>query len=178
MKAAVLHQFGMPLTIQDISTPIPADDEVLVQTMACGIDGTDLKLLDGFGYTPELPFIMGHEIAGVVSETGKGVTDFKAGDRVVVYNFLICGKCLYCLTHREQLCIGMRGVMGVLNASGAISGQQETIKTSQRSALSAQPEETSETSQRSALSGQPEETRESSQRSALSGQPEETRSRL
>ena len=67
MKAAVLHQFGMPLTIQDISTPIPADDEVLVQTMACGIDGTDLKLLDGFGYTPELPFIMGHEIAGVVA---------------------------------------------------------------------------------------------------------------
>jgi propanol-preferring alcohol dehydrogenase len=125
MKAAVLHQFGMPLAIQDMPTPVPAEDEVLVQTMACGVDGTDLKLLDGFGYTPELPFVMGHEIAGVVSETGKDVTDFKRGDRVVVYNFLICGKCVFCLTHREQLCVNMRGVMGVLHASG---GYAEYVK--------------------------------------------------
>lgn len=125
MKAAVLHQFGMPLTIQDIPTPVPAEDEVLVQTMSCGIDGTDLKLLDGFGYTPELPFIMGHEIAGVVSEVGKDVTDYQAGVRVIVYNFLICGKCFFCLTHREQLCVNMRGVTGVLNATG---GYAEYVK--------------------------------------------------
>lgn len=125
MKAAVLYQFGSPLRIQEIPTPVPAADEVLVQTKVCGIDGTDLKLLDGFGYTPELPFIMGHEIAGVVSEVGSGVTDFKPGDRVIVYNFLICGKCFFCLTHREQLCINMRGVMGVLNANG---GYAEYVK--------------------------------------------------
>jgi len=118
MKAAVLHQFGTPLAIQDMPTPVPAEDEVLVQTMACGIDGTDLKLCDGFGYTPELPFVMGHEIAGVVSQVGRAVHDFKPGDRVVVYNFLICGKCAFCLTHREQLCANMRGVMGVLHAHG------------------------------------------------------------
>jgi propanol-preferring alcohol dehydrogenase len=106
-------------------TPVPAEDEVLIQTMACGIDGTDLKLLDGFGYTPDLPFIMGHEIAGVVSETGNSVADFKLGDRVVVYNFLICGKCVFCLTHREQLCVNMGGVMGVLHASG---GYAEYVK--------------------------------------------------
>jgi propanol-preferring alcohol dehydrogenase len=125
MKAAVLYQFGMPLRVQEVDTPVPADDEVLVQTIACGIDGTDLKLLDGFGYTPELPFIMGHEIAGVVSETGKSVTDFKSGDRVIVYNFLICGRCVFCLTHREQLCVNMRGVMGVLYANG---GYAEYVK--------------------------------------------------
>ncbi len=118
MRAAVLHEFGQPLTIEDIPRPTPEDDEVVLQTKACGIDGTDLKLWDGFGYTPELPFVMGHEIAGVVSEVGRAVTDYKPGDRVVVYNFLICGKCIYCLTHREQLCLNMRGVMGILNRHG------------------------------------------------------------
>lgn len=89
MKAAVLHEFGQPLTIKDVPNLAPEDDEVILQTMACGIDGTDLKLWDGFGYTPELPFIMGHEIAGMVSEVGRDVTNFKRGDRVAVYNFLI-----------------------------------------------------------------------------------------
>lgn len=118
MKAAVLHEFGQPLTIKDLPNLAPEDDEVILQTMACGIDGTDLKLWDGFGYTPELPFIMGHEIAGMVSEVGRDVTNFKRGDRVAVYNFLMCGKCVYCLTHREQLCPNMRGVMGILRRPG------------------------------------------------------------
>jgi len=98
---------------------------VILQVKACGIDGTDLKLCDGFGYTPDLPFVMGHEIAGVVHEIGRGVSSFKPGDRVVVYNFLICGKCVHCLTQREQLCINMRGVMGVLNVHG---GYAEYVK--------------------------------------------------
>ncbi|MFN8371288.1 MAG: alcohol dehydrogenase catalytic domain-containing protein [Anaerolineae bacterium] len=118
MKAAVLRAFGQPLTMEDRAAPEPAADEVIIQTKACGIDGTDLKLVDGFGYTPQLPFVMGHEIAGVVHQPGKDVTDFQVGERVIVYNFLICGKCPYCLTHREQLCVNMRGVMGVLVAHG------------------------------------------------------------
>ena len=60
-----------------------------VAVRACGIDGTDLKLLDGFGYTPDLPFIMGHEVAGVVESVGARVDTTRPGDRVVVYNFLI-----------------------------------------------------------------------------------------
>src|SRR5262245_24383517 len=92
MKAAVLHHFGQPLTIEYVAQPTLADDEVLVKTIACGIDGTDLKLCDGFGYTPELPFVMGHEIAGIVHEIGSRVSGFQVGDRVVIYNFLICGK--------------------------------------------------------------------------------------
>lgn len=118
MKAAVLHHFGQPLTIEDVEQPVVADDEVLVQTIVCGVDGTDLKLCDGFGYTPELPFVMGHEIAGIIHEIGSRVSGFQVGDRVVVYNFLICGKCVFCLTHREQLCPNMGGVMGILNKHG------------------------------------------------------------
>lgn len=118
MRAARLQQFGQPLTIDEVEQPSPDRDEVVLQVKACGIDGTDLKLCDGFGYTPQLPFIMGHEIAGVVHEVGPGVHAVKAGDRAVVYNFVICGHCFFCLTHREQLCTHMRGVMGVLNVHG------------------------------------------------------------
>ena len=72
MKAAILRAFKQPLQWQEVDTPTPEPDEVLMQVMACGIDGTDLKLLDGFGYTPDLPFIMGHEVAGIVAKLANG----------------------------------------------------------------------------------------------------------
>ena len=112
MLAAVLKELRKPLCIEEVETPSPGPDEVLVQVMACGTDATDLKMIDGFGYAPDLPFITGHEIAGVAAELGGEVTDFKPGDRVVAHNFFTCGKCLLCRTNREQLCIDMSGVMG------------------------------------------------------------------
>ncbi|MCH2126045.1 MAG: zinc-binding dehydrogenase [Pirellulaceae bacterium] len=118
MKAAVLREFGKPLTIEDVETPVPGPDDVLIKVHACGIDGTDLKLLDGFGYHPELPFIMGHEPAGVVHAVGSAVTDFQVGDRVVTYNFFVCGKCTVCRSNREQLCPHMTGVLGVKGKAG------------------------------------------------------------
>lgn len=112
MLAAVLKELSKPLHLEEVETPSPGPDEVLVQVMACGTDATDLKMIDGFGYAPDLPFITGHEIAGVVAEFGGQVTDFTPGDRVVAHNFFTCGKCLLCRTNREQLCIDMSGVMG------------------------------------------------------------------
>ena len=118
MKAAVLKQLGHPLEIEDRPLPTIGDEEALVQVMACGTDGTDLKIVDGFGYRPELPAILGHEVAGVVSSVGGRVTQVKPGDRVVVYNFTTCGRCRMCLTHREQLCTHMTGVLGARNRGG------------------------------------------------------------
>ena len=118
MKAAILREFKQPLEWQEVSTPSPEPDEVLVQVMACGIDGTDLKLLDGFGYTPDLPFVMGHEVAGVVTEAGYRVTGFEEGDRVIAYNFTTCGECLPCRTYREQICVNMGGVLGAKDRHG------------------------------------------------------------
>ena len=118
MKAALLRQFGEGLTIADVPVPQPGSSEALVKVRACGIDGTDLKLLDGFGYSPDLPFIMGHEIAGEVAAVGADVSDFAPGDRVAVYNFITCGACFYCRTFRDQLCLNMNGIIGVLDAPG------------------------------------------------------------
>lgn len=118
MKAAVLREFKKPLSWEEVTTPRPGPDDVLVKVMACGIDGTDLKLLDGFGYTPDLPFIMGHEVAGVVTEAGHRVSGFEEGDRVIVYNFTTCGECLPCRTFREQICVNMGSVLGAKERNG------------------------------------------------------------
>ncbi len=118
MKAAVLRKIGERLSIEEMPTPRPGPGDALLRVRACGIDGTDLKLLDGFGYVPELPFVMGHEIAGEVVECGADVTEFAPGDRVVVYNFVTCGSCLYCRRFRDQLCLDMRGIVGVLDLPG------------------------------------------------------------
>ena len=84
---------------------------MLIQVMACGIDGTDLKLLDGFGYVPDLPFIVGHGIAGIVAEVRGHVI-------ALAYNFTTCGECFPCLTVREQLCVNMGSILGVKGKNG------------------------------------------------------------
>jgi alcohol dehydrogenase, propanol-preferring len=99
--------------------------EVLLQVEACGIDGTDLKLLDGFGYTPKLPFIMGHEPAGIVLDVAADVTDYQPGDYVIPYIFLIPPDSPWYQSAREQLCPEMDGVLGVKGAEG---GYAELMK--------------------------------------------------
>ncbi len=118
MKAAVLHQAGHPLQIEEVPEPQIGPDEVLIRTKACGICGTDLHIRDGWGYTPDLPFIMGHEPAGVVTQVGENVVRFKLGDRVVPNIFFSCGDCIYCRTNRETQCVNLNGILGVLKQPG------------------------------------------------------------
>lgn len=118
MQAAVLRTIGQPLQIEDVPVPQIGSEEVLVRSMACGICGTDLHIRDGWGYTPTLPFIMGHEVAGIVAKTGENVRGFKAGDRVVPNNFYTCGTCFYCRTNRETQCVRLDGILGVLKHPG------------------------------------------------------------
>lgn len=118
MKAAVLKEIGKPIAIEDVPFPEPADSEIIVETKACGICGTDLHMTDGWGYTPDLPFIMGHEPAGVVKELGPKAKGFEIGDRVVTNNFFACGRCFYCRTNRETQCISLDGILGVLKYNG------------------------------------------------------------
>ena len=129
MKAAVLHKIGEPLRIDDVPTPKAGPDEVIIRTKACGICGTDLHIRDGWGYTPELPFIMGHEPAGVVVEVGERVIRFKPGDRVVPNIFFTCGRCFYCRTNRETQCLNLDGILGVLKYPG---GYGELFKVRER----------------------------------------------
>lgn len=106
MKAAVVHQFGKPLAIEDVERPVPGPGELLVKVMACGVCHTDLHAADGdWPVKPALPFIPGHEVAGVVADLGPGVTGFKPGDRVgVAWLHDACLRCEYCETGWETLC--------------------------------------------------------------------------
>ena len=106
MKAAVVHQFGKPLVIEDVPVPVPGTGELLVKVMACGVCHTDLHAAEGdWPVRPSLPFIPGHEVAGIVAALGPGVTDFKPGDPVgVAWLHDACMRCEYCETGWETVC--------------------------------------------------------------------------
>jgi D-arabinose 1-dehydrogenase-like Zn-dependent alcohol dehydrogenase len=118
VKAAVLHATRQPLSIEAVPDPVPGPTDVLVETRACGICGTDVHIQDGWGYTPDLPFVMGHEPSGVVAAVGKDVARFRPGDRVIPNIFFTCGDCLYCRTNRETQCLQLNGILGVLKHWG------------------------------------------------------------
>ena len=82
MKAAVFKKKGF-MAVDEIPTPVPGADEVLVKVKYCGICGTDLHNY-AFGITA-LGRVLGHEWCGVIAELGKGVQDFSKGDRVMLY---------------------------------------------------------------------------------------------
>jgi propanol-preferring alcohol dehydrogenase len=106
MRAAVVHEFGKPLTIEQRSIPQPGPGELLVRVVASGVCHTDLHAANGdWPVRPTLPFIPGHEAVGYVAGIGAGVTDFKEGDAVgVPWLHDACGHCEYCETGWETLC--------------------------------------------------------------------------
>ena len=110
-----MTEVGRPLVLRDVPIPEIGIDEVLVETRSTGICGTDLHILDGRGYVPHLPHILGHEPAGVIAKVGENVSDVGVGDRVVPSLFFICNRCYYCRVGRHQQCAHLRGILGVLS---------------------------------------------------------------
>jgi len=108
MRAALLRDFGK-LAVAEVPTPQPGPGEVLVRVSACGICGTDLKIVAGAyqgTWPPELPFIIGHEWSGEVAALGPGTerSGLAVGDRVVAENHTGCGQCPMCRAGRYNLC--------------------------------------------------------------------------
>lgn len=110
MKAAVAHEFGNDLVIEEVSIPKLKANEILVKMIASGVCHTDLHAVNGdWSVKPILPFIPGHEGAGVVSAVGSDVKTVKEGDRVgVPWLYTTCGYCDYCLTGWETLCLSQK----------------------------------------------------------------------
>jgi propanol-preferring alcohol dehydrogenase len=89
----------------DLPVPEPGPRQVLVKVEACGVCRTDLHVVDGDLRHPKLPLVPGHEIAGIVEETGKEVRGLKRGDRVgVPWLGSTCGECVFCRKGSENLC--------------------------------------------------------------------------
>jgi propanol-preferring alcohol dehydrogenase len=106
MKAAVVREFGKPLTIEDVPIPQLRTGQVMVKVHACGVCGTDLHAAAGdWPVKPKPPFIPGHEGVGHVAAVGPGVTNLREGDRVgVPWLHTACGHCTYCWSGWETLC--------------------------------------------------------------------------
>lgn len=111
MKALLLSEYSK-FELADLPLPTPGPDEVLVQVAACGICGSDVHGYDGTSGRRIPPIVMGHEAAGIVAETGSGVSEFKKGDRVTFDSTVYCGNCDYCRSGQMNLC-DFRQVVGV-----------------------------------------------------------------
>ena len=121
MKAAVVHEFGKPLVIEEVPIPVPGDGQILVKVEACGVCHTDLHAANGdWPVKPNPPFIPGHEGVGYVVKVGPNVKHIKEGDRVgVPWLYSACGHCEYCLDAWETLCLKQENTGYSVNGSFA-----------------------------------------------------------
>ena len=115
MKSYCIKEYGAPLEKVEMATPLPKGDEILVEVSGCGVCHSDIHILDGYFDLGEdkkadlsgihqLPFTLGHEIAGTVTALGSSASGVREGDQVVVYPWIGCGECNYCQLGQEQLC--------------------------------------------------------------------------
>jgi len=105
MNAAVLYG-KEDVRIERLPVPEAGAGEIVVRVAAALTCGTDLKVFRR-GYHEKMlkpPVAFGHEMAGIVSHVGLGVTKFREGDRVVAVNSAPCGECYFCSRQQENLC--------------------------------------------------------------------------
>lgn len=116
MKSYRIGAYGEPLVEQDDPTPEPGPGEVLVEVGGCGVCHSDVHIWEGYfdmgggkkadlSGAHQLPFTLGHEIAGTVAAVGPGAAaTATVGERVVVYPWIGCGECDACRAGTENLC--------------------------------------------------------------------------
>src|SRR3954454_19497845 len=105
MKAMLFNGVGAGLALTEMAVPAPTEHQVLIRVSACAVCRTDLHIVDGDLTEPKLPLIPGHEIVGVVADTGAGVDRFQRGERIgVPWLGWTCGICRFCRSRRENLC--------------------------------------------------------------------------
>ena len=112
VKAAVAHKAGEALTIETVRLDGPKAGEVMVEVKATGICHTDEFTLSGADPEGLFPAILGHEGAGVVVETGPGVTGLSKGDHVIPLYTPECRQCKSCLSQKTNLCTSIRATQG------------------------------------------------------------------
>ncbi|MBW1800107.1 MAG: zinc-binding dehydrogenase, partial [Deltaproteobacteria bacterium] len=107
MRAALIKEFNKDFSIEEVDVPKIGDEEVLVRVKASCLCAADVKIRNGGLPSLKLPHIPGHEVVGEVAETGRDVENVRAGDRVVIYMYTVCGDCYACLGGRENLCVNI-----------------------------------------------------------------------
>ncbi|HEY6194810.1 MAG TPA: zinc-binding dehydrogenase [Candidatus Eisenbacteria bacterium] len=107
MKAVYFDRFGGPdvLVHGERPEPVAGPGEALVRVRACGVNHLDLWVRAGLpGLDPEMPHILGNDVAGEIVAVGAGVTHVVPGARTLVNPTLSCGTCEACATGDDNLC--------------------------------------------------------------------------
>jgi len=86
MKALQVHAFDTPIQVTDVAIPEPATGQIRVKIAACGLNFADLLMQKGtYQDTPELPFTLGMEVAGILDAVGPDTDAPAIGSRVAVF---------------------------------------------------------------------------------------------
>ena len=104
MKAAVFREFKQPLLIEQTADPVPRASGVVLEVKGCGICRSDWHGWMGNDPDIRLPHVPGHELSGVVVETGSDVKKWRRGQRVTLPFVCGCGDCEQCRTGNQQVC--------------------------------------------------------------------------
>jgi len=102
-KAAVLTEVNHPWEIMEVDLREPKGNEVLIRYVASGLCHSDEHLVTGDLPAP-LPYIGGHEGAGIVEAVGPGVSRVAVGDHVVCAFIPSCGHCRWCASGQQSIC--------------------------------------------------------------------------
>jgi S-(hydroxymethyl)glutathione dehydrogenase/alcohol dehydrogenase len=111
-RAAVALEAGKPLSIETVNLDGPREGEVLVEIKSTGVCHTDEFTRSGADPEGLFPAILGHEGAGVVVDTGPGVSGLKKGDHVIPLYTPECRQCEYCTSGKTNLCQAIRETQG------------------------------------------------------------------
>lgn len=129
MKTARILRPNEPLSFEEVETPKPQGEQILVRVSAAGVCHSDLHLWEGGYHGPQgtfmkaedrgvkFPLIPGHEVAGRVESLGKDAKGFKHGDSVLVYPWVGEGSCPACKAGEENLCDKPKS-LGVYQSGG------------------------------------------------------------
>ena len=100
MLVAVYYD-NKDVRVEEFPMPEIGEEEVLLKVMASGICGSDV--LEWYRL-PKAPRVLGHEAAGIISQVGKKVTNFKVGDRVFISHHVPCNTCIHCQKEHHTAC--------------------------------------------------------------------------
>jgi threonine 3-dehydrogenase len=113
MKALVKHPDEVGLRLEEVVTPEPGPDEVMVRVHTTGICGTDVHIYEWDDWarsTIPAPMVVGHEFSGYIAAVGSNVSSFFEGELVGAEGHVVCGDCRNCLAGRRHLCHQPRGL--------------------------------------------------------------------
>ncbi len=113
MRAMVMNRGGdvnrSPLELRDLPLLEPGLGFVRVKVSVCGVCRTDIHVIEEELPPAKRPIVPGHEVVGIVDRVGSGVRAIKEGDRVgIAWLQQTCGRCEFCASGRENLCLGAR----------------------------------------------------------------------